>query len=107
MSALGIMVLWTWIRREVLNKRMLWCFILAEVIFWSPCIVGAILGTIVNKWFWTVCTAYIGLYDVDSVNFPNLALMKISAYHKQQGDHVEMLYTSRMEYDYRSGLPTV
>lgn len=50
---------------------------------------------------------YIGLYDVDSVNFPNLALMKISAYHKQQGDHVEMLYTSRMEYDYRSGLPTV
>ena len=42
---------------------------------------------------------YIGLYDVDSVNFPNLALMKISAYHKQQGDHVEMLYTSRMEYD--------
>lgn len=42
---------------------------------------------------------YIGLYDVDSINFPNLALMKISAYHKQQGDHVEMLYTSRMEYD--------
>ncbi len=42
---------------------------------------------------------YIGLYDVDSVNFPNLALMKISAYHKQQGDNVEMLYTSRMEYD--------
>lgn len=62
MSALGIMVLWTWIRREVLNKRMLWCFILAEVIFWSPCIVGAILGTIVNKWFWTVCTAYIGFW---------------------------------------------
>ena len=41
----------------------------------------------------------IGLYDVDSVNFPNLALMKISAYHKKQGDNVEMLYTSRMEYD--------
>lgn len=32
---------------------------------------------------------YIGLYDVDSHNFPNLALMKISAWHKQQGDHVE------------------
>lgn len=42
---------------------------------------------------------HIGLYDVDSANFPNLALMKISAYHKQQGDNVEMLYTSRMEYD--------
>lgn len=25
---------------------------------------------------------HIGLYDVDSHNFPNLALMKISAYHK-------------------------
>lgn len=31
----------------------------------------------------------IGLLDVDSHNFPNLALMKISAYHKLQGDHVE------------------
>ena len=31
----------------------------------------------------------IGLIDVDSHNFPNLALMKISAYHKQNGDSVE------------------
>lgn len=31
----------------------------------------------------------IGLIDVDSHNFPNLALMKISAWHKQQGDSVE------------------
>ena len=31
----------------------------------------------------------IGLIDVDSHNFPNLALMKISAYHKAQGDEVE------------------
>lgn len=31
----------------------------------------------------------IGLIDVDSHNFPNLALMKISAYHKSIGDHVE------------------
>lgn len=31
----------------------------------------------------------IGLIDVDSHNFPNLALMKISAYHKQKGDNVE------------------
>ena len=33
----------------------------------------------------------IGLYDVDSHNFPNLALMKISAYHKKQGDNVEFI----------------
>jgi hypothetical protein len=31
----------------------------------------------------------IGLIDVDGHNFPNLALMKISAYHKMQGDSVK------------------
>ena len=31
----------------------------------------------------------IGLIDVDSHNFPNLALMKLSAYHKARGDSVE------------------
>lgn len=31
----------------------------------------------------------IGLIDVDSHNFPNLALMKISAYHKARRDHVD------------------
>ena len=30
----------------------------------------------------------IGLIDVDGHNFPNLALMKISAYHKSKGDNV-------------------
>lgn len=33
----------------------------------------------------------IGLYDVDSHNFPNLALMKISAWHKKKGDSVEFI----------------
>ena len=31
----------------------------------------------------------IGLIDVDGHNFPNLPLMKLSAWHKQQGDMVE------------------
>lgn len=31
----------------------------------------------------------IGLIDVDSHGFPNLALMKLSAWHKLQGDIVE------------------
>ena len=31
----------------------------------------------------------IGLVDVDSRNFPNLVLMKLSAWHKAQGDTVE------------------
>lgn len=40
----------------------------------------------------------IGLIDVDGHNFPNLALMKISAWHKTQGDEVEM-WNGLMRYD--------
>ena len=31
----------------------------------------------------------IGLIDVDGHNYPNLPLMKISAFHKREGDSVE------------------
>lgn len=34
----------------------------------------------------------IGLIDVDGHNFPNIALMKISAWHKAKGDSVEWYY---------------
>ncbi|MBP5474413.1 MAG: hypothetical protein J6X92_06640 [Bacteroidales bacterium] len=34
----------------------------------------------------------IGLVDIDSHNFPNLALMKISGWHKANGDDVEWAY---------------
>lgn len=34
----------------------------------------------------------IGIIDIDGRNFPNLPLMKISAWHKQQGDSVEWYY---------------
>lgn len=37
-------------------------------------------------------TMKIGLVDFDGHNFPNLPLMKISAYHKQQGDEVEFAF---------------
>lgn len=40
----------------------------------------------------------IGLIDVDSHNFPNLALMKLSAWHKAQGDTVEW-WSGFSEYD--------
>jgi hypothetical protein len=40
----------------------------------------------------------IGLIDVDGHNFPNLALMKISAYHKEKGDTVEWCFPMR-HYD--------
>lgn len=41
----------------------------------------------------------IGLIDVDGHNFPNLALMRISAYHKSIGDEVEWWYTDFIHYD--------
>lgn len=41
----------------------------------------------------------IGLIDVDSKGFPNIALMKISAYHKLNGDSVEWYNTFGERYD--------
>ena len=47
----------------------------------------------------------IGLIDVDGHNYPNLALMKLSAWHKQQGDtaewynlfeHYDVVYMSKV-----------
>ena len=43
--------------------------------------------------------ARIGLIDVDGHNFPNLALMRISAYHKSRGDDVEWWWTDFIHYD--------
>lgn len=41
----------------------------------------------------------IGLIDVDGHRFPNLALMRISAYHKAQGDTVEWWWSDFIHYD--------
>lgn len=50
----------------------------------------------------------IGLVNVDGKDFPNFALMKISAFHKQNGDHVEWADQMFGEYDivYKSKLFT-
>ena len=47
----------------------------------------------------------VGLIDVDGHNFPNLALMKISAYHKAKGDSVEWydaMFSDDMDIVYMS-----
>ena len=46
----------------------------------------------------------IGLIDVDGANFPNLPLMKLSAYHKRIGDSVEwyMPFSNRYDIVYKS-----
>ena len=41
----------------------------------------------------------IGLVDVDGHSFPNLALMRISAYHKARGDTVEWWWSDFIHYD--------
>ena len=41
----------------------------------------------------------IALIDVDGHHFPNLALMRISAYHKSIGDNVEWWYSDIIHYD--------
>jgi radical SAM superfamily enzyme YgiQ (UPF0313 family) len=44
-----------------------------------------------------------GLIDVDGHHFPNLALMKLAAYHKQQGDTVEWVnHLERYDKVYQS-----
>lgn len=42
---------------------LLW-FIVAELIFWAPCIVGTLLAIMINPWFWTVCTVYIAFWTL-------------------------------------------
>ena len=44
----------------------------------------------------------IGLVDVDGHNFPNLALMKLSAYHKKNGDIVEFAVSGKYDTVYCS-----
>ena len=46
--------LWKWLRKTVLNKEMLIFFLIAELIFWSPCIVSALLALIINPWWWSI-----------------------------------------------------
>lgn len=41
----------------------------------------------------------IGLIDVDGHNYPNIALMKISAYHKAKGDSAEWWFGDFVHYD--------
>lgn len=41
----------------------------------------------------------VGLIDVDGHNFPNLALMRISDYHKARGDDVEWWFSDLVHYD--------
>lgn len=53
---------WTWLRKEVLNKKMILWVIIAEAIFWSPCVAGVFLALIFNPWYWVIPTAYVAFW---------------------------------------------
>ena len=46
--------LWRWLRANAINKEMIFYLLIAELIFWSPCIVVGILAVSVSAWWWTV-----------------------------------------------------
>ena len=56
--------LWAWLRKNALNKDMALSFVIAELIFWSPCIICGILALTVNAWWWTafglICAFWAG-----------------------------------------------
>lgn len=53
-----------------------------------------------RRWFEVICwNMKIGLIDVDGHNYPNLVLMKLSAWHKSRGDTVEWWWSDMVHYD--------
>ncbi len=55
---------WQWLRKNALNKQMIVYVLIAEAIFWSPCVVTTLLALIVNPWWWTafgaICAFWAG-----------------------------------------------
>ena len=50
--------LWQWLRKNVFNKEMFVWVVIAELIFWSPCIVTGLLAVIIDPWWWTAFGAF-------------------------------------------------
>lgn len=48
---------WRYLRVNILTKDMILWVIIAELIFWSPVIVTAVLALVINPWYWTVTSA--------------------------------------------------
>ena len=56
--------LWKWLRENVLNKEMFLYVLIAEAIFWSPCIVTGILAITISPNYWVafgaICAFWAG-----------------------------------------------
>lgn len=54
---------WAWLRKYALNKEMFLWFLMAEAIFWSPCIVTGILAIVYDPWWWTAFGGIIAFWS--------------------------------------------
>ena len=57
-----LLKIWEWLKANVFTKDMIGPFILAELIFWSPCIVTAVLALTISNWYWTAFTAVVAFW---------------------------------------------
>lgn len=48
-----------WFKENITRKSFLICLLIAEAIFWSPCIVTCVLAIVISPWYWTIFTAII------------------------------------------------
>ena len=48
-----------WFKENITRKSFLICLLVAEAIFWSPCIVTCVLAIVISHWYWTIFTAII------------------------------------------------
>lgn len=53
---------WAWLRKNILNKECLLGALIAETIFWLPCIVTGLLAILCSSWWWTAFWAIIGFW---------------------------------------------
>ena len=50
---------WGWLRAHIFNKECLLGALIAETIFWSPCIITGLLAVIYSPWWWSAFSAII------------------------------------------------
>lgn len=50
---------WAWLRKNIFNKDCLLGAIIAEAIFWSPCIITGLLAVIYSPWWWSAFSGII------------------------------------------------
>ena len=56
--------LWKWLRKNLINKEMIWYTLIGETIFWIPVWVPALIALITqNPWWWTAVGTVIAFWS--------------------------------------------